>query len=402
MHKTVTPEYDAVVIGLGAVGAATVYQLAKAGKRVLGIDRFSPPHTLGSSHGATRITRQAIGEGEIYAPLAIRSHEIWRDLEARSGSTLLFPVGCLVMAEDDAHVRMHNKLGFVATTIRAAEKFGITHEVLDAAAIRRRFPQFLVREETLGCFEPGAGYLRPEECIRVQIELAESLGATVVRHERVRAYTPTMCGGAVVVKTDRAAYRGAQVVVSVGPWIRDLLSTEQEYFTITRQVLAWFAPSGMLEDFTAPSFTTFIWGFDSCDGSGVYGFPALDGSDGGVKVAGLGYGRAVDPDEPRAEVDEQELSQIYDSCIEGRIKGLSRRCVRSASCLYTLTPDSDFVVQRHPRHEQVLLASPCSGHGFKHSAALGEALAQLISCGRSDIELTPFAMKNRGTMHALS
>lgn len=390
---TTSSSYDAIVIGLGAVGAATVYQLAKAGKRVLGIDRFSPPHTAGSSHGATRITRQAIGEGEIYVPLALRSHEIWRELEACTGCALLFPVGCLVMAEDDAHVPMHNKPGFVATTIQTAIKFGIPHEMLDAAAIRRRFPQFLVRDDTVACFEPGAGYLRPEECIRVQIELAESLGASILRHERVIAYTPTTSNGAVVVQTDRSSYHGGQVVISAGPWIRDLIPSEQDHFTTTRQVLAWFAPEGSIEPFTAPSFPTFIWGFDSSGGTGLYGFPAIDGQTGGVKVAGSGYGPVLHPDEPRAEVGEEELSSLYESCIRGRIEGLSPRCVKSTTCLYTVTPDSDFVVQRHPHYEQVLIASPCSGHGFKHSAALGEMLAQLVSCGRCDLELSPFRMK---------
>jgi sarcosine oxidase len=391
--SSTTSSYDAIVIGLGAVGAATVYQLAKAGKRVLGIDRFSPPHTAGSSHGATRITRQAIGEGEIYVPLALRSHEIWRELEAHTGRDLLFTVGCLVMAEDDAHVRMHNKPGFVATTIAAAKRFGIAHEVLDAPAIRRRYRQFLVRDETVGCFEPGAGYLRPEECIRVQIELAESLGATILRNERVMAYTPSTCGGAVVVQTDRFSYSGEQVVVSAGPWVRDLLPSERDYFTITRQVLAWFAPEGAIERFTAPNFPTFIWGFDSSGGTGLYGFPAIDGQLGGVKVAGLTYGAVLDPDERRGEVGEGELSALYESSVRGRIGGLSPRCVKSTTCLYTVTPDSDFVVQRHPQYEQVLLASPCSGHGFKHSAALGEALAQLVSRGRCDQALSPFTLR---------
>ncbi len=390
---TSSSTYDAIVIGLGAVGAATVYQLAKAGKRVLGIDRFSPPHSAGSSHGATRITRQAIGEGELYVPLALRSHEIWRELEDHTGKKLLFPVGCLVMAEDDAHVRMHNKPGFVASTIRAAKKFGILHEVLDAPAIRRRFPQFLAHGETIGCFEPGAGYVRPEECIRIQIQLAESLGATIRRHERVTEYTPTASGSAVVVQTDRSSYHGEQVVISAGPWIRDLLPSEGDYFTTTRQVLAWFAPEGTIEPFTAPSFPTFIWGFDSSGGTGLYGFPAIDGQYGGVKVAGLTYGPVLQPDEPRGEVGDEELSALYESCIRDRITGLSPRCVKSTTCLYTVTPDSDFVVQRHPQYEQVLIASPCSGHGFKHSAALGEVLAQLVSCGRSDLELAPFRIK---------
>lgn len=326
-------------------------------------------------------------------PLALRSHEIWRELESRTGCELLFPVGCLVMAEDDAHVPVHNKPGFVATTIRAAKKFGVPHEELDATAIRRRFPQFLVRDGTVGCFEPGAGYVRPEECVRVQIELAESLGATILRHERVIEYVPTNCDGAVVVHTDRSSYHGEQVVLSAGPWIRDLLSSERDYFTTTRQVLAWFAPDEAIERFMAPRFPTFIWGFDSNAVTGLYGFPAVDGQDGGVKVAGSAYGPTLHPDEPRGEVGKEELSALYDSSIRGRIEGLSPRCVKSTTCLYTVTPDSDFVVQRHPQYDQVLLASPCSGHGFKHSAALGEVLARLISRGRCDVDLSPFAMK---------
>jgi sarcosine oxidase len=385
--------YDAIVIGLGAVGAATVYQLAKAGKKVLGIDRFSPPHTTGSSHGATRITRQAIGEGEVYVPLALRSHEIWRELEALTGRELLFPVGCLIMAEDDPHVAMHNKPGFVATTIRAAERFGIPHETLDAGAIRRRFPEFLVRDETVGYFEPGAGYVRPEECIRAQIESAESRGATILRNERVIAYNPAGSGDGIAVRTDRSVYFGEQAVISVGPWIHDLLPSERSYFTITRQVLAWFAPEGSIAPFCAPRFPTFIWEFGSGRTTGIYGFPAIDGQEGGVKVAASEYGPPLQPNQSRAEVSEEELSELYESCVRDRIPGLSKSCVKSTTCLYTVTPDSDFVVQRHPQYAQVLVASPCSGHGFKHSAALGEALAQLVCRGACDRDLSPFGLK---------
>src|SRR4029453_14990048 len=196
--------YDAIVIGLGATGSAAAYQLAKRGRRVLGLDRHAPPHVCGSSHGDTRITRCAIGEGAHYSPLAIRSHEIWRELERETGAALLDACGLLVLSGTGATAFTHVP-GFFANTIAAAERFGIAHEMLDAPAIRARFPAFNVRDDERGYFEPGAGFLRPEACVRANLQMAARPGATSFTHETAHAFDAT--SGDVTVTTDRGMHR---------------------------------------------------------------------------------------------------------------------------------------------------------------------------------------------------
>src|SRR5687767_2891266 len=176
--------HDAIVLGLGAMGSATLYQLAKRGMNVLGIDRHSPPHVFGSSHGESRVTRQAIGEGERYTPLALRSHEIWREIEAASGESLLTVTGGLVISSRSERATCHVP-GFFDNTVRAARTHGIAHETLEAHEIRARFPAFAVEDDAIGYYEPGAGFLRPEACVRAQLTLAERLGATIHRDETV-------------------------------------------------------------------------------------------------------------------------------------------------------------------------------------------------------------------------
>ena len=184
---------DAIVLGLGAMGSAALYQLAKRGGKVLGIDRYSPPHALGSSHGDTRITRQAIGEGEQYTPLVLRSNEIWREIEGRTAAALLTVTGGLVISSAAPRALCHVP-GFFDNTVAAARKFGIEHELLDAAQVRARFPQFAVRDNEFAYFEPGAGFLRPETCLAAQLSLAEVHGAAIRREEQVLRFSETGSG----------------------------------------------------------------------------------------------------------------------------------------------------------------------------------------------------------------
>ena len=172
-----TPDFDVVVVGLGAMGAATLYQLAKRGVKVLGIDRFTPPHDLGSSHGDTRITRQAVGEGAAYVPLAIRSQQIWRELENELDVQLFEQCGVLVMTSSATAPAADSAADFTEHSIELARRNGIEHEVLDAAQIRQRFPQFApIHDSALGYFEPGGGYVRPERCIEAQLTRAQEIG----------------------------------------------------------------------------------------------------------------------------------------------------------------------------------------------------------------------------------
>ena len=367
--------YDVIVVGLGAMGAATTYQLARRGARVVGIDRYAPPHTYGSSHGDTRITRLAIGEGDFYVPFALRSHEIWRELEEVSSESLLHQVGGLVIGSTAQQTSFHGKFGFLDTTIQAAGRFGIEHELLTAQEIRTRFPQFLVPDDAAGYFERDAGYVRPEACIRAQLAAAKRHGAELRVNDEVLEIAPLQAGG-VRVRTATSTLHAQQVVVSVGAWIKKLIPQYAMHFRVTRQVLCWFSCGDAYPIFSQDRSPVFIWALD--EATDLYGFPAIDGRHGGVKVAASAYAADVDPDSVERTVSDKELRAIYDRCVRGKIAFLEEACVRYATCLYTVTPDSDFVIDRLPDVPQIAIVSPCSGHGFKHSAAVGESVAELV------------------------
>src|SRR5271157_286367 len=202
---------DVLVVGLGAMGSAALYQLAKLGARAIGIDRFDPPHDRGSSHGDTRITREAIGEGGEFVPLVLRSNQIWEEIEAATERSLLTRTGALILASRSISGDHHGSTSFVQDTIRAAREFGIAHEILDADEIRRRYPQFKLDGDEVGYFEGGAGFLRPEACVETQLNLARQLGAKVFTSETVLDFHQE-AHGTVEVRTDRNTYSAARVV----------------------------------------------------------------------------------------------------------------------------------------------------------------------------------------------
>jgi sarcosine oxidase len=382
--------YDAIVLGLGAVGSATAYQLAKRGTRVLGIDQFSPPHALGSTHGDTRITRQAIGEGPQYTPLALRSYELFREIERETGADLLTACGGLVISSDAVTTETHVP-GFFRNTVAAAESFGIAHELLDADEIRRRFPQFLVRDGERAYYEPGAGFLRPEACVATQLTLAERHGAELHRGERAISYRRD--GDSIALTTDRDTYSAQRLIVSAGPWLPGLIDAPyRDLFKIYRQVLYWFDVGDAVERFAPGRFPVFIWQSGG-DPPGCYGFPAIDGRAGGVKIAREQYATTTTIDAVDRAVRDDEISAMYERCASPRFPDIQATCLRSATCLYTTTPDAGFVIDAHPDDDRVIIASPCAGHGFKHSAAVGEAIAELVSDGRSHLDLSAFRIR---------
>jgi sarcosine oxidase len=380
---------DTIVVGLGAVGGAIAHQLSRRGHAVLGIDRYVPPHNHGSSHGETRITRLAIGEGEHFSPFAIRSHELWREIEREAGTRLLTVTGGLIISSPRTSTTIHVP-GFLDTTVAAARRYGIPHEVLSAAEIRRRYPAFHVHDEETGYYEPDAGYLRPEACVATQLTLAERRGAVLRYGEAVLEVSPR--GSRAVVRTESGSYLAERVVLAAGPWAPGLLAPEvARHFTVTRQLLCWFAPESAVEPFLPGRFPVFIW--EPAETSEpIYGFPAIEGAAGGVKVASGAYGERVTPDGPRRPVTGEEVGRLYETLVAPCFPGLSARCLKAVSCLYTVTPDAGFVVDRLPGFPQVILVSPCSGHGFKHSAAVGEAVAEWIVDGRTRLDLSPFRL----------
>lgn len=375
---------DVLVVGLGAVGSAALYQSAKNGARAIGIDRFVPPHDQGSSHGDTRITRQAIGEGREFVPLVLRSDRIWEEIETATGRSLMTRNGGLILASPSLPGNHHGSRSFLQDTIDTAVEFGIPHEVLSSDEICRRYHQFQLRSDEVGYFEPGAGFLRPETCVAAQLELARQHGAQVITAETVLDLK-SLADRTVEVKTTRGSYSAAKVIVATGPWIRQLISAEHAgYFKVYRQVLCWFALARNAEDYTPEKFPIFIWIAGNRPRDMMYGFPAVDGLSGGLKMASEQYEATADPDTVSRTISQSEIAALYDEYIAPRFPDVSGKCLRSSTCLYTVTPDAKFIVDNFPGEENTFFASACSGHGFKHSAALGEALA-LQALGRPGI-----------------
>lgn len=384
---------DVLVVGLGAMGSACAYQLAKRGLDVTGIDQYVPPHAFGSTHGDTRIIRQATGEGPQYVPFVLRSMELWREIEAETGADLFTSCGVLMMNPVDVRPNLHGVPDRWAKVAELAQSFGIEHEMFNGDEIGRRYPQFRLQGSYTAYLEPGSGFVRPEASVSAQLKLAQRHGAKLRYGERVREIRREQTG--VVAITDLGHYAAEQVVVTAGPWVSELLPDLglDDLLRIYRQVLYWWpidpkeAPS-----FTPDHFPVFIWTFGPRPSDNMYGFPALDGPSGGLKMATEVYEGTTTPDTMRREVTDDEKRRVYDHCVRGRIPALMPQALRATACLYTVTPDYHFVIDRHPEHPHIFLVSPCSGHGFKHSAAIGESVTQWITQGQSAIDLTSFSL----------
>ena len=381
--------WDVIVVGLGAMGAAALYQASLRGAKALGIDRFEPPHTLGSSHGDTRITRAAIGEGDFYVPLVKRADEIWRDLEARSGRSLFHRSGGLIITSSSSSATFHGEDDFAQASAKVAKRHNIAHEVIDAAEIKRRHPLLKPRAHDLAYYEPGAGVLRPERCIETQLELARQAGARIHTNESVTAYEAH--ADHVTVTTERGSYRTDKLILSAGAWMADFVpEAYRAGMRVCRQVIHWF----QAEDIRAFDPTVFPWVIWIGDTLQEFWsvFPAPpDGVD-GVKLVTEQYHSSTHPDAVSRLVSAQERDDMYYRLTQPRLAGLHDQSARAEVCLYTVTPDEHFVVDFHPASEHVVIASPCSGHGFKHSAALGEILSQLALDGKTTLDISAFGL----------
>lgn len=367
---------DVIIIGLGAIGSANLYQLARRGARVLGFDRFHPPHDRGSSHGETRITRQAIGEGEHYVPLALRSHAIWRDLESETGERLLLACGFAAIDSSGGTSILHGKVGFVERTEEIARRFGIAHEVLSPAEMCRRYPALKLRGDERVYFEPGGGLVYPERCISAQLARARALGARIRTGEAVTAIESGPHGASVT--TSLGVYTAGQVVVAAGGWTPALIGAPMGSMRLLRQTLHWFAPE-QPEVYQSERFPTFIWTHGARAQDSFYGFPIAPGTTKGVKLATEQYSVAIDaPEALDRAVALGEAHALWEDHVAGRLHGLSKSALKSIACFYTNAPDGDFVVGYRPNCDRLLVVSACSGHGFKHSAGLGEHVARLI------------------------
>lgn len=368
------PIYDVIVIGLGAMGSSAVYQLSKRSVRALGIDQYHPPHEWGSTHGETRITRQAIGEGEIYTRLSLRTYEIFQEIEKTTQKKLLTMTGGLILSSHGSVSKAHVS-GFFNNTVAAAKKYGIAHELLDSAQIRKRFPAFQIENNEFGYFENNAGILYPETCVQTQLELAREQGVTLKMNEAVQSVESLGPSGVEVI-TSKGKYRAKKVILTAGPWIHSFLpSSLQNYFKIHRQVLYWFKPKDP-QKFALGLFPIFIWELKNKN-QGIYGFPCLDSSS-GVKIATEQYLDTTSPEQAVRQVSEKETQEMFQEFVAPYFPELTSHCIQSKVCLYTCTPQARFVIQPlEPSHQDIWFVSACSGHGFKHSAAIGEFAAEI-------------------------
>jgi sarcosine oxidase len=369
-----TNDWDVIVVGLGAMGSATAYHLAKSGSRVLGLDRFHPPHEFGSSHGLTRIIREAYFEHPSYVPLVQRAYELWVDLEKQAQKKLLVQTGGVMVGPP--------KGPLVSGALSSAHEHRLRHEVLSSAELQRRFPVFHPEPETVGVWEPRAGVLFPELIVQSHLELAARLGATLHFDEPVLKWEPE--GQGVRIHTASRTYTAGRLLLSTGPWVESLVPNLKLHFSVERQVLYWFEPLSEAKFFQVPNCPIYIWQY--APHQFFYGFPNLGD---GVKVALHHDGETAQPDGPRREVDAREIENMrailrrYLPSAEGRLRA-------TAVCLYTNTPDENFVLDRHPLYSQVLLASPCSGHGFKFSSVIGELSAMLLRDQTPPFDLSLF------------
>lgn len=399
MHEV---DADLIVVGLGAMGAAVALHATRLGLDVLGIDRFAPPHGLGSTKAETRITRLAVGEGPQYLPFVRRSHEIWRDLEDEVGVDLLHECGGVIITEQ-VPVAGQRWEDFVTETARIAADGGIPFETVSPDAARERHPWIAVADDQKVGFEPTAGLVMVERCVEAQLERAAAGGATMRTDEEVTSLTPDETG--VVVETTLGTYRATNVVLSTGPWIRDLATpAHAELITITRQVVYWFEVDD-LDAFTTDSIPYVMWIAEQ-DEDYIGLFPMPPGGTPAVKILGEQFLETTDPSTVERTVSQAEIDAFYDRHVSPKFAGVRRDCVRAEVCLYANTPDDHFLVDTDPRSDRITVMSPCSGHGFKHSTALGQAVAQRIASGAnlgggfregsSELDLTPFSAVRLG------
>jgi sarcosine oxidase len=369
---------DVAIVGLGAMGSAAAYALTRRGQRVIGFDRFRPPHAFGSSHGESRIIREAYFEQPLYVPLVRRAYARWREIERESGRPLLLTCGLLSVGPPDSAI--------VRGARASADMHSVRCEELTASEVPRRFPAWRVPGDLVGIWEPGAGLLFPERCIETLLSLASARGATLAFEEPVVSWRVT--GDAVEVRTATDRYHARRLVLAAGGWARDLAGDLDLPLEVERNAVHWFAPVARPEAFRPDRFPVFLLESAAAPGVAAYGCPDLGT---GVKAAWHHQGEVTSADTVRRSVDAAEIDSVR-AVLREFLPDANGECVKSTVCTYTNTPDLDFIIDTHPAHPQVLIASPCSGHGFKFSSAIGEILADLAVDGTSEVDLSPFRL----------
>lgn len=376
--------YDAIVLGLGGMGSAAAHELARRDRRVLGLEQYGFAHSRGSSHGRTRIIRQAYYEHPSYVPLVQRAYERWFDLEQFLGRHLLTHCECVTIGPAAGEL--------IAGVRASAEEHSLQIDELSPRRLRFKYPQFAVPENYDAIIEKTAGFLNVEACVRAHLDAAEQCGAELHSDEPVRSWSATPTG--VEVVTDRGTYSAAKLIITAGAWATQLLRNIGVPLTVMRQTQLWFAPHRPAA-FRRDRFPIFL--LDSPEGA-FYGLPMLDPS--GVKLARhYGAPELPSPDGVNWDVtpeDEAPVRAFAETYLPGQLGPLTR----GEPCLYTLTPDRHFVIDVHPEFENVCFAAGFSGHGFKFASAVGEVLADLCETGRTEHDIALFSCARFGEPRA--
>jgi sarcosine oxidase len=350
---------------------------------VLGVEQFASWHTLGSSHGDSRIIRELYYEHPLYVPLVQRAYELWEELEKEAGADLLRVTGGVMLGAPASEL--------VRGAMLSGETHGIPAEVLEREEVVSRFPAFAPPDGYVGVWDARAGYLRPEACIEAHTALARRAGATLRYEEPMLRWEAD--GEGVRVTTSSGEYRAERLALCVGAWTKSLLTELGLPLRVERQVLVWFESPAPREWYGEDRFPIFMCELPS--GRLVYGFPRLER---GVKMAIHHEGALHDsPEQVNRAVSPRDIEALKES-LGYFLPALSAADVReSVTCIYTDTPDAHFLVDFHPRHPQVLFSTPCSGHGFKFSSAIGELQAELLLDGRSRFDVSPFGLSRLST-----
>ena len=373
--------FDVIVVGIGGMGSAALAHLAARGQHVLGIEQFEPGHDRGSSHGITRIIRLAYFEHPSYVPLLRRAFVLWRDLEQGLDEPLLHVTGGLDVGWAGSDV--------FEGSLYSCLEHALPHDVLDARDLARRFPAWRPAPNAMAVFQPDAGFVTSERCIHAHVARAQRYGAVIHTGERVLGIEPG--NGRVVVRTDRGRYEAGQVVVSGGPWMGDLAPALAPLLVPERQVLGWFDIREPAR-FAPSAFPVFV--LDAEEGR-YYGFPkhAVPG----FKIGKYNHRREVIHPDRMDRVCGAEDERVLRDAVSRYFPEANGPLRSSAACLFTNTPDEHFLIDRAPEAPEVLLVSPCSGHGFKFASVVGEICADLIIDGRTPHDIALFALSRFAT-----
>lgn len=365
------------------MGSAVTWQLSRRGARVLCLDRFAPPHSLGSSHGSTRIIREAYFEAPLYVPLVRRAYQLWNALGRNVAKQPLYTLtgGAYIGSARSALIR-----GVLASV----NEHRIAHDVLDPGALRERYPALQPGRGMMAVVEERAGFVHVDAAIRAMRNGATADGARFIDHDPAESFAVE--GDSVRIRTARHEYSADRLVIAAGAWIRELVPSIARVFTVQRQVTSWCQARG--PGVSSNEIPVSIWELRS--GKAFYTIPD-EGEGEGFKI-GIHYGGdLVSVAELNREVSAAESSKAR-ALLEKYIPPAAGDVLKASVCMYTNTPDLHFVVDWLPDSRQrVLVLSPCSGHGFKFAPAIGEIGAQMVTSGASDFDIVPFRLSRFGS-----